>query len=107
MKVLSLTKVLPLSLILALAVSLVSYANSSTSNPQVKQSSSCICHDKTSRSFNRTKNFTPFDTIAACIDAGGRLPKGKTSQINKAINEAIDEGRAFVTLYNRSDWPHW
>jgi hypothetical protein len=107
MKVLSLTKVLPLSLILALAVSVGSYANSTTSNPHVKQSSSGICHDKNSRSFNRTKNFKPFDTIAACIDAGGRLPKGKTSQIDKATNEAIDEGRAYVTLYNRSDWPHW
>jgi hypothetical protein len=79
MKILSLTNVLPLSLILALAVSVGSYANSSTSNPNVKQSSSGICHDKISRSFNRTKNFTPFDTIGTCIDAGGRLSKGKTS----------------------------
>jgi hypothetical protein len=75
--------------------------------PIVKQSSSGICHDKSSGSYNRTKNFIPFDTIAACIDAGGRLPKGKTNQIDKATNEAVDEGRAFVTLYNRSDWPHW
>jgi 5-methylcytosine-specific restriction endonuclease McrA len=107
MKTLSLLKVSSLSLLLTLVISFGSCAAISTSEPQVKQSSSSICHDKSSRSFNRTKNFTPFDTIAACIDAGGRLPKGKASQIDKAINEAVDEDRAFVTLYNRSDWPHW
>jgi 5-methylcytosine-specific restriction endonuclease McrA len=107
MKTLSLLKVSSLSLLLTLVISFGSCAAYSTSEPQVKQSSSSICHDKSSRSFNRTKNFTPFDTIAACIDAGGRLPKGKASQIDKATNEAVDEGRAFVTLYNRSDWPHW
>lgn len=26
---------------------------------------------------------------------------------NKALNEAIQEKRAFSNLYNRSDWPHW
>ncbi len=91
MKFLSLTKVIHLSLILALAVSFGSYANSTTSEPLVKQSSSGICHDNSSGSFNRTKNYIPFDTIAACIDAGGRLPKGKTNQVYKATNEAIEQ----------------
>jgi hypothetical protein len=27
--------------------------------------------------------------------------------MNDATNEAIEEGRDFVSLYNRSDWPHW
>lgn len=107
MKVLPLIRVLSLSFILALASSFGSCAANSTSEPIVKKSSSGICHDKSSSSFNRTKKFAPFDTIAACIDAGGRLPKGKTNQIDKATNEAIDEGRAFVSLYDRSDWPHW
>jgi hypothetical protein len=107
MKTLSLHKVSPLSWLLALSISFGSFAANLITEPQVKQSSSGICHDKSSRSFNRTKNFTPFDTIAACIDAGGRLPKGKASKIDKATNEAVDERRAFVTLYNRSDWPHW
>jgi hypothetical protein len=107
MKTLSLLKVLSLYWFLALSISFGSCAAISTSEPLVKQSSSSICHDKSSRSFNRTKNFTPFDTIAACIDAGGRLPKGKATLIDKATNEAVDEDRAFVTLYNRSDWPHW
>jgi hypothetical protein len=107
MKTLLFPKVLSLYLLLALVISFGSCAENLTSNLLVKQSSSGICHDKSSASFNRTKNFTSFDSIAACIDAGGRLPKGKTNQVDNATNEAIDEGRAFVTLYDRSDWPHW
>jgi hypothetical protein len=80
---------------------------SSTSEPKVKQSTSGICHDKSSASFERTKNYKPFDNIANCLDAGGRLPKGKVQQVEKATAEAIEENRAFVTLYNRDDWPHW
>jgi hypothetical protein len=74
--------------------------------PSVKQSTSGICHDTSSASYNRTKKYQGFDSVAACIADGGRLPKSKTKQIDKATNEAIAEGRAFV-LYDRSDWPHW
>lgn len=73
-------------------------------NVAVKKSSSGICHDESSASFNRTKNFTPYDSVSACIASGGRLPKGAA---NDATNEAINEGRDFVSLYNRSDWTHW
>jgi hypothetical protein len=90
--VLPITKVLSLSLFLTLAISFGSCAANPNSEPLVKQSSSGICHDKSSGSYNRTKNFTPFDSIATCIDAGGRLPKGKTYQVDNATNEAIDEG---------------
>ncbi|MFT4804238.1 MAG: hypothetical protein ACI9YE_001437 [Psychroserpens sp.] len=107
MKTLLLSEVLSISWLLALGISFGSCAANPTSEPLVKQSSSGICHDDSSGSFNRTKNFKPFDTIAACIDAGGRLPKGKINQVDNATNEAIDEGRAFVMLYDRSDWPHW
>jgi hypothetical protein len=86
MKTLSLLKVSSLSWLLALSISFGSCAANPTSEPLVKQSSSGICHDKSSGSYNRTKNFTPFDTITACIAAGGRLPKSKTSQIDKATN---------------------
>jgi hypothetical protein len=73
----------------------------------VKLSSSGICHGKNSSSYSRTKSFTAFESIAACIDAGGRLPKSQTKQVDKAIDEALEQGNAFVTLYDRSDWPHW
>lgn len=48
-----------------------------------------------------------FDSVAACINSGGRLPKSKTNAIDKATKEAIDKNRSFVELYDRSDWPHW
>jgi hypothetical protein len=84
-------KVLSLSLFLAIGISFVSCAANPNSESLVKQSLFGICHDNSSGSFNRTKNYIPFDTIAACFDAGGRLPKGKTNQVYKATNEAIEQ----------------
>jgi hypothetical protein len=84
-----LPKVLSLSLLLALVISFGSDAANHTSNSLVKQSSSGICHDNSSGSFNRAKNYIPFNTIAACIEAGGRLPKGNTYQVDNATNKAI------------------
>ena len=78
-----------------------------STEPNVKQSSSGICHDKTSPSYNRTKNYVGFDSVAACIADGGRLPKSKTKQIDQATAEATEQGRDFVGLYDRADWPHW
>ena len=78
-----------------------------SSEPKVKQSSSGICHDANSGSFKRTKNHTPFKDMQSCIDAGGKPYKSFQSNIDKAEEEAIEEGRSFVTLYDRSDWPHW
>jgi hypothetical protein len=89
MKTLAPPKVSSFSLLLTLFISFGSCAANSTSEPQVNQSSSGICHDNSGGSFDRTKSYIPFDTIATCIEAGGRLPKGKVSQIDKATNEAI------------------
>ena len=46
-----------------------------TSDPPVKKSRSGICHDQSSRSYKRTKSFVPFDTVEACLESGGRLPR--------------------------------
>jgi hypothetical protein len=43
--------------------------------PAVKKSDSGICHDKSSPSYERTKNFTPFKTMDECIKSGGTVPK--------------------------------
>ncbi|MDT0596106.1 HNH endonuclease family protein [Glaciecola petra] len=75
--------------------------------PVVKQSNSGLCHDANSGSFKRTKNFTPYDSMPSCIAAGGKAYKGYQSDFDKAEEEAIEEGRSFVSLYNRNDWPHW
>ena len=42
----------------------------------VKQSSSGICHDANSGSYKRTKNYTSFNDMQSCIDAGGKPYKG-------------------------------
>jgi hypothetical protein len=107
MKAVTFFRVVPFLLCLSIAVSFVSMAATSTQTPRVKQSSSGICHDQTSASFNRTKKYRAFDSIADCIEKGGRLPKTKTKAIDKATDEAINQGRAFVTLYDRGEWPHW
>lgn len=44
------------------------------SNPPVKMSSSSICHAQGTEYYNRTKNFTPFESVEACVKSGGRLP---------------------------------
>jgi hypothetical protein len=107
MKAVTLFRVVPFSLLLAFTITTDSLATTSADEPKVKLSASGICHDETSVSFNRTKNYRAFDSIASCIAQGGRLPKAKTKPIDKATYEAIEQGRAFVALYNRGDWPHW
>ncbi|GHA56887.1 HNH endonuclease family protein [Photobacterium aphoticum] len=56
----------------------------------VKKSSSGICHDSYSASYQRTKNFTPYDSLQACLDSGGRLPKG--AQNKPATSTTADAG---------------
>lgn len=73
----------------------------------IKKSSSGICHDTDSRFYSRTKNFIAYDTMALCVESGARPYKGYGSNIDRAEKEAIEEGRAFVSLYNRDDWEHW
>ena len=73
---------------------------------QVKKSTSGICHDSSSASYNRTKSFESFSTIEACLESGGRLPKSKSSY-QQAEKEALREGRVFTSDYDRADWPHW
>lgn len=44
-------------------------------SPQVKKSTSDICHEKGTTYYNRTTNFEPFNSIEECLASGGRLPK--------------------------------
>lgn len=73
---------------------------------QVKKSQSGICHDVSSKSYHRTKNFETFSTVDACLDSGGRLPKTNSSY-EQAEEEALNEGRSYTSIYDRADWPHW
>lgn len=92
---------------IAILATTLSFSYISHAGEIVKQSSSGICHDSSSSYYHRTKSFTPFPSLSACLDAGGRLPKGATRQMKKAIKEADDEGRQYSQVYDRHDWPHW
>jgi len=41
----------------------------------VKMSNSGICHTPGSTYYSRTKNFKPYTSLSACLNAGGRNPK--------------------------------
>jgi len=41
----------------------------------VKKSDSGICHEKTSPHYEKTKNFTPFNSMDECVKSGGKPPK--------------------------------
>ncbi|MEZ9482050.1 DUF1524 domain-containing protein [Vibrio splendidus] len=64
-----------------LGIAVVIYAlvlmlpNAKASGDIVKMSNSGICHPQESRSYNRTKSFKPYDTVEACLNDGGVLPK--------------------------------
>jgi hypothetical protein len=42
----------------------------------VKKSRSGICHAPGTAYYARTQDFTAYESIEACLDSGGRLPKG-------------------------------
>lgn len=69
------------------------------SSEVVKLSSSGICHDENSSSYDRTRNYTPFNSIEACLESGGRLPKGYS--IKTEPDSSSDNSE-----YSRSQFGH-
>jgi len=61
----------------------------------VKLSRSNICHNEDSPSYHQTKQFTPYSSIKACINAGGRLPKNQVNVTNSS------------SKYSRKKFKHW
>jgi len=43
--------------------------------PPVKMSKSGICHARGTSYYAQTKNYTAYNTLEACLRAGGRRPK--------------------------------
>jgi len=64
----------------------------------VKMSSSKICHDTSSSYYSRTKNFTAYDSLEECLNAGGRLPKKYSGKISKP---------EVASGYSRDLFEHW
>jgi hypothetical protein len=48
--------------------------NVSTTGPEVKKSTSGICHARGTTYYDRTSNYTAFPSIDDCLNSGGRLP---------------------------------
>ncbi len=46
-----------------------------SNSPQVKKSTTGICHDKSDKYYARTTNYRPYDSMQACIASGGRESK--------------------------------
>ena len=44
-------------------------------NPNVKKSSSGICHEIGSQYYKQTKKFESFSSLQDCLNSGGRLPR--------------------------------
>ena len=63
----------------------------------VKKTGSGLCHPEHSSYYERTKNYQPFDTVGACLESGGRLPKGL---------QATDASSANDGEYDRSEFGH-
>ena len=43
--------------------------------PNVKKSSTNICHEKGSQYYKQTKKYLSYSTIEDCLNSGGRLPR--------------------------------
>ncbi|MGM0769772.1 MAG: GmrSD restriction endonuclease domain-containing protein [Pseudomonadota bacterium] len=61
----------------------------------VKKSNSGLCHPPQSSWYKRTKHYTAFDSLEACLESAGKLPKGVTrASMNVAHNPADDYSRS-------------
>jgi len=56
-------------------------------DPEVKKSESGVCHGQDSVHYQRTKKFTPYDSMEACLASGGRESRAarKTSPWRWAV----------------------
>lgn len=73
----------------------------SASPVEVKQSTSGFCHPPQSSWYERTKNYTAFDSLQSCLKAGGKLPKGVALTSMERSLESQESG-----VYERSAFGH-
>ena len=79
---------------ISLILCLLFFTSNTFSSDIVKRSKSGICHDKSSPYYQRTKSFTPYDSLSHCLAKGGRLPKSQknaSSSINDDDNYSRDK----------------
>ena len=61
--------------ILLLFLCIAGCDNIQNNNPNVKKSTSNICHEKGSQYYKQTKKYESFSSIEDCLNSGGRLPR--------------------------------
>ena len=62
-------------IILLFILSFAGCDNIQNNNPNVKKSTSNICHEKGSQYYKQTKKYESFNSIEDCLNSGGRLPR--------------------------------
>ena len=60
---------------LSIFLFILSCDNIQNKNPNVKKSTTGICHKKGSQYYKQTKNYIAYNTIMDCLDSSGRLPR--------------------------------
>lgn len=69
----------------------------------IKLSNSGICHDVRSPFYERTKNFTPYDTLEACLQVG-RLPKNLSSSTTPSSSTQITTSPTYDREAHFGSW---
>jgi hypothetical protein len=64
-----------LSLAMLAALILTADGVRATEEPPVKMSKPGICHARGTSYYAQTKNYTAYNTLEECLQAGGRKPK--------------------------------
>jgi hypothetical protein len=74
--------------------------------PSVKKSKRGICHVRGSQGYEQTLNFTAFQSLEACLAAGGRLPGSKGGTGAKDDKALYDSDDRIVVRKSRSGICH-
>lgn len=71
----------------------------------VKLSKTGICHPPQSQWYSRTQNYTPFNDLQSCLNAGGRLPQGVSAGAAAAPQAApVEQSRPLTGKYSRAQF---
>ena len=73
----------------------------------VKKSSSGICHCPGGQFYDRTTNFTEFETIEACLDSGGREPQRGQGDCSAASPSSDSTSMLLPDRYDRRAFGGW
>jgi len=87
----------------ALVISIIALFFTPTTLADItKMSSSGLCHPPQSRWYDRTENYEAFESLEACLGAGGALPTGISRTIVAAAHEKFHRKQP----YDRSEFGH-